>query len=129
MDSSFSEGALMMPTLTAQATTAPTATATQPVSTATHASSSVTHGTPLLGGPISDFIGKYGQPNADSQLSNGSYNFALYGQSKDDLSITTKGTRAMNILENSPTDQGWSVNQSIGVCLAFAPSDSVYKRS
>ncbi len=47
---------------------------TKPTPLPTHASGfPATHGTPLIGGPFSDYVGKYGQPIGQGQP--GSYNF------------------------------------------------------
>ena len=36
--------------------------------------------------------------------------------------------KALSILKDSPTDQGWNKSEAIASCLAFLPPDSVYKR-
>lgn len=119
-----------------QPTPQPTITPTQaaivhptPTSTIAPTHPTANAGPAILGADISAFIAKYGQSNIDSQPNNGSYNFALYGHSQvDNLNVVTKGSKALSIFKDSPTDQGWNKSEAIAACLVFIPSDSVYKR-
>src|SRR5712691_373225 len=60
--SSSSPASTETPTPTAASTTAPTRQPTTK-STAATGNLTATYGTPRLGGPVSDFIGRYGQPD------------------------------------------------------------------
>ena len=83
-------------------------------------------GPAILGANIAPFITKYGQPN--SQPVNGVYEFSIYGNPHtNDVTVATKNSRVLGILEDSPTDQGWSESEAIKSCLAFTPPDSIYK--
>ncbi|MFL5624337.1 MAG: hypothetical protein ACJ788_01940 [Ktedonobacteraceae bacterium] len=122
------------PTFTTQATTAvPTATATQPAPTATHAtgSSSVTHGTPRLGGPVSDFIGKYGQPDTGcGTCAAGVYNFQrIQGTQIDYIStmLTDANGHVNGFIVQGP-DAGWDASTASAICESFGPSDVNYDR-
>lgn len=98
---------------------------TQPVSHPTQATKTKSYptsaGPAILGADIGTFIARYGQPDSHSQPAQGSYDFG-------NLSIVTAQSKALSILDSSPTDQGWDESQAKAICLAFAPPDSVYKR-
>lgn len=112
---------------TQQLTTQPTR-APQPVTAPTQSVAKA--GPAILGADIAAFITKYGQPNTHSQPSNGDYNFALYGNPQiSDLSVTTESNKALSILKDSSTDQGWNASEAIAACLVFTPQDTIYKRS
>jgi hypothetical protein len=116
------------PTFTAQATTAvPTATATQASS-----SSSVTHGTPRLGGPVSDFVGKYGQPDTGCPTcTSGIYNFQRYqGTQLDYIStmITDANGHVFAFIVSAPPNIDWDTATSTAICESFGPSDVNYDR-
>lgn len=108
---------VISPTKAAQ----PTQAATHPLTLARSAS---------LGADISTFIAKYGQPHSvNGQQNNGGVSFSLYGNpNKIDLTVTTENAKALVILKNSPTSQGWDESEAIAACLAFAPPDSTYQR-
>ncbi len=55
------------PTLTPAPTTDPTSKPTAKPATAT-GNLTATYGTPRLGGPVSDFIGRYGQPDTGCSI-------------------------------------------------------------
>ena len=119
------------PTFTVQATTAaPTATATQPVPTATHASgSTATHGTPRLGGPLSDFIGKYGQPN--DHTSPPLYHFLRAANGPADgliIDVDVVTNLVDDISWANTNSTGWTQSDAKVQCMAFGPSDAHYKQ-
>lgn len=117
-----------------QPTTAPTQQAAQPTHAAqpttapTHQTNSAPAGPAILGADIAAFIAKYGQPIPSSQPAMGDYRFALYGNQTNDLDVVAGDGRALSILKDSPTDQGWNESEAIASCLAFLPPDSTYKR-
>ena len=106
--------------------------ATQPAAHSTQAANSTptpfpaSAGPAILGANIDTFIAKFGQPN--SLPVNGVYEFAIYGNPHaNDVTVATQNNKVLGILEDSPTDEGWSEPQAIKSCLTFTPSDSVYK--
>ena len=84
-------------------------------------------GAAILGANIGTFIAKYGQPT--SQPVNEIYEFSIYGNPHtNDVTVATQNNKVMGIQEDSPANQEWSESEAIKSCLAFAPSDNVYKR-
>ena len=106
----------------------PPTQAAQPTQAATHPL--INARSALLGADIAAFIAKYGQPHSvNGQQNNGGVSFSLYGNpNKIDLTVTTENAKALAILKNSPTNQGWNESEAIAACLAFAPPDSTYQR-
>jgi hypothetical protein len=83
-------------------------------------------GTAILGANSGTFVAKYGQPN--SRPINGVYEFSIYGNPHaNDVTVATQNNKVIGILEDSPTDEGWSESEAIKSCLAFIPADSIYK--
>ena len=77
------------------------------------------HGNPQLDGPISDFIGKYGQP-IQSSLSSDSF-WADQAQTIR-VDVTPQGTIVHEILVSVPGN--WSVSQTKTFCEQFLPPDA-----
>ncbi len=123
---------------TAKPTTQPTAKPTVKTTTGM----AVTHGTPHLGGPISDFIGAYGQP--DHQNNPGQY-AAQYGfqrdanttdvtdgiiivtstDSKTSVDDITVAAVAQNATYNDPqAGSSFSPSDAKARCMTFAPTDA-----
>lgn len=123
------------PTLapTAHATTVPTATATRPAPTATHASGlTATHGTPRLGGPVSDFVGKYGQPDTGcATCTAGVYNFQrIQGTQIDYIStMLTDANGHVNGFIVQALSGDWDASTASAVCASFGPSDANYSHA
>lgn len=89
---------------------------------------------PILGGNLSAFTAKYGQPNNHSVPASGLYHFKRYaGSSLDFLIINTDladGSAYASRVE-SLTIQAltpWSQQDATTVCAAFLPPDAVYKQ-
>jgi hypothetical protein len=127
-----------------QATTAPTAIPTQAPSPTTAPTKApapsglpMTHGTPRLGGPLSDFIGTYGQPNSNSNppLFDFIETNNINGVSITGLGSSCSSTQCEvqqqidNITVQSPDQtNGYSVNEAEAKCMAFAPTDAHFKQ-
>jgi len=79
----------------------------------------ITHGNPQLDGPISDFIGKYGQP-IQSSLSSDSF-WADKAQTIR-VDVTPQGTIVHEILVS--VTGNWSVSQIKTFCEQYLPPDS-----
>src|SRR6266568_6426136 len=111
---------------TVLATLRPTAT---PTALPTPTPSTVTHGTPRLGGPVSDFIGKYGQPDTScSTCAKGAYNFQrIQGTQTDFIStmLTDANGHVNSFLVQSP-GADWDVTTATAICESFGPSDVNY---
>jgi hypothetical protein len=94
------------------------------------------HVTPIsgpayLGNVVGTFANKYGQPNSHTQASSGTYDFSLYGDNQNDLSIQTLGgtdARVNGIIDTVPGTVGWSQDEAIAACGAFLPPDAQYQR-
>lgn len=80
----------------------------------------VTHGTPILGGMLSDFVGKYGQPDV---IATGDYDFQNHT-----ISVLTTDNQVIGILGSPSGNDTWSSSQAKDDCLAYAPSDATYQR-
>ncbi len=122
----------------ASATTSPPPTqSSQPTSAAQSAATSIpaTGGSTRLGSNISAFVGKYGQPNKHSTISQGQYHFQAYpGENTDFLILWTDQTdggayrqHVYNVDVQAPT-AGWSTTQANTLCKQFYPSDANYQR-
>jgi hypothetical protein len=115
-------------------TTAPTAVPTQaptptPVPTKAPSGLPATNGRPVLGGPVSDFVGKFGQPN-DHSIAGEQYHFLrVPGQALDGLIIATSPDNQMvdDITVATP-DPGWTPTDAESHCLAYAPLDYHFKQ-
>jgi hypothetical protein len=116
------------PTLTPAPTTAPTR---QPTAKPTAATGNLTatHGTPRLGGPVTDFIGKYGQPDTGCAIcANGVYNFQrIQGTQTDYIStmLTDANGRVNSFLVQSPNTD-WDATTATVICESFGPFDVNY---
>lgn len=96
----------------------PTATP-QPQPTKAPAAIAATHGTPYLGGPVSDFLGKFGQPiNGVSPNSTG---WLLDGENTLLLHYDTT-TQKVNYIAYTGSSS-WSKAKYRDYLLTFAPSD------
>lgn len=115
------------PTLTAASTTAPTR---QPTTKSTVATGNLTatYGTPRLGGPVSDFIGRYGQADTSCAACGGYYNFQrIQGTQADYISamLTDANGHVNSLLVQSPNTD-WDVATATTVCESFGPADVNY---
>ena len=83
---------------------------------------SVTYGRPHLGGPLSDFVGKYGPPtdqgDADSQ------NFWVGMDQTIDINVLTNDLGVVTQLAVLGPDT-WSAQQADGYCVQFLPDKAV----
>jgi len=118
-------------------TPVPTATSTpvptsQPPAKPTAATGNLiaTYGTPRLGGPVSDFIGKYGNPDAGcATCASGVYNFQRYqGTQIDYIStmLTDANGRTNTFDVSAPPNSEWDVATATALCESFGPSDVNY---
>jgi hypothetical protein len=150
----FTRGGSPQPTTTPQAratqpegqsttstrpTTEPTQGATsQPTSKpTTQATTGInpTSSSPILGGDLSAFTAKYGQPNNHSVPASGLYHFKQYpGSNLDFLIVNTDladwgvyAKRVESITVQAPA-AGWSKQEASDDCAAFLPPDAVYKQ-
>lgn len=102
-----------------------------PIATATSTTRPVvaSTGSTVIGGALSAFVSKFGQPNNNSDPSSGRYNFG----NNNFLMITTAGFNASgHIVETiaaaSPTKQPMDPTTGKGYCQTFLPSDAHYQR-
>src|SRR5262249_49846861 len=81
-------------------------------------SASVTHGRPHLGGPLTDFVGKYGTP--DNQGDASGLNFWTGADQSIDLNINSddQGSVTQVIVLGSST---WTTSQTQSYCQQFLP--------
>ena len=116
------------------ATVAPTKT---PKAASVPSGLPVTHGTPRLGGPLSDFIGAYGQPNGNSNPP--SYEFqevnninevgAMGIGSSCSSPLCVSEQHIDDITVQSPDQtNGFTASEAEAKCMAFAPTDAHYKQ-
>lgn len=83
----------------------------------------------LLGGTLADFNARYGHYMSNSDVSQHSYDWTLYGAGKKDLTVTfLYNTHADGILYAAPEPQMWTFNQAKSACFALLPSDAQYQR-
>jgi hypothetical protein len=91
-----------------------------------------THGTPRLGGPVTDFIGKYGQPDTScSTCAKGVYNFQrIQGTQTDYIStmLTDANGHVNSFLVQAPLNSDWDASTARALCESFGPSDVNYDR-
>ena len=114
-------------------TPVPTATplVTSPAASTTHTSTPTqhrvpaTHGTPRLGGLLSDFVGRYGQPNDHSDKDR--YLFPADGLTA--WSLYTASTNHVNEVTVATTaGMQWTSSDAKVRCMTFAPSDAHLKQ-
>lgn len=126
--SSSSPASTATPTLTPASTTAPTRQPTTK-STAATGNLTATHGIPRLGGPVSDFIGKYGQSDTGCAIcGSGVYNFQrIQGTQTDYISgmLTDPNGHVNSFLVQSPNID-WDATTATAICESFGPSDVNY---
>jgi len=103
-------------TATSQSTTAPT---TQP--TTASSANGVTNGTPHIGGPMSDFYGKYGQPNNQGI---GTSETWIVDQQQTVLVNATPDANAQVAGVSVTTGANWSNTQMQQYCSQFLPADA-----
>lgn len=83
---------------------------------------SATHGRPHLGGPLSDFVGKYGPPTDQGDTT--SQNFWVGTDQTIDLNVLTNGQGEVTRLDvlGPPS---WTTQQAASYCLQFLPDQAV----
>lgn len=79
---------------------------------------SVTHNRPHLGGPFSDFIGKYGTPS--NQGDGSSQNFWTGSDQSIDINVTRNEQGKVTLL-NILGSASWSAQQTQNYCAQFLP--------
>jgi hypothetical protein len=139
-------GQSQQPAPTLQPTTAPTSKPTPKPTVQSTQDLAATHGTPHLGGPISDFIGAYGQPNDHSNP--GGYASQYHFQRDTNTTDVTDGlivstsadsksavddilvaAVAQNATYNDPqAGSSFSPSDAKARCMTFAPSDARFKQ-
>jgi hypothetical protein len=121
-------------TSSTQGATSPTSPTSKPTTQAT-TGSNPTSSAPVLGGGLSAFTTKYGQPNNHSVPASGLYHFKQYPVSNLDFLIVNTdladgsayANRVESITAQAP-DAGWSQQEATAACAAFLPPDAVYKQ-
>ncbi len=128
-----SQSSSSSPVSTETPTLTPTAAPTrQPTAKPTAATGNLTatHGTPRLGGPVTDFIGKYGKPDTGcSTCNNGLYNFQrLQGTQTDYIStmFTDANGHVSGFIVQAPPNNDWDSSTANALCESFGPSDVNY---
>lgn len=108
----------------AQHTPARAATPTTATVSGTGTSLAATHGTPRLGAPLTDFVGKYGQPNDHSSA--GQPHFLRSNTSNVDGLILSNlyGPNVDSVTVQRINNETWTMSQAQAVCLAYAPADA-----
>lgn len=110
------------PAGTATQATATVTAAHQPKSTPTPPLSNVSHGRPRLGGPFSDFVGKYGPatPQGDANSQN------FWADSAQTIDINVMKNDQGNVTQlNILGPRSWTTQQSISYCTLFLPDQAV----
>jgi hypothetical protein len=82
----------------------------------------VTYGRPHLGGPLSDFVGKYGQPTDQGDA--GSQNFWIGADQTIDINVLTNTLGEVTQLTVLGPDT-WDAQQAEGYCVQFLPDKAV----
>ena len=97
---------------------------TQPPATTTSNSGNVqpTHGTPRIGGPMSDFYGKYGTPHNQGSVA-GSETWFLNDQNQTIIGAAPDTNGMVNWLDIT-NSTSWSNQQMQTYCEQFMPSDA-----
>jgi hypothetical protein len=108
------------------ADTSPLATATATVSTLGGTPLPASGGAAVLGGNLSAFVGKYGQPDSLSDPTNGRYNFgdgrlAAY---TDVFAGDPYAHRVLGVDDRAPAGQPWSPTAANRLCTSFSPTDA-----
>ena len=117
------------PQATQAQVTKPVATA-KPKPTSKPASGlAATHGTPRLGGPLSDFVGAYGQPNNHSNPPI-DYHFQRASNGVQDNLIVDLATdnSLVDFITVATLDPGWTATEAQDKCMAYAPTDAHFKQ-
>ena len=81
-----------------------------------------THGTPHIGGPFSDFYGKYGQPVNQGSIANGETWIVDQNTTTIVNATPDSSGKTINIIVTSGAN--WSVQQTKQYCEQFLPSDA-----
>jgi hypothetical protein len=122
-----------VPTTPPTATRVPTATPTMkptPTPATVPGNLTPTYGTPRLGGPITDFIGKYGKPDTGcATCASGIYNFQRYqGTGIDYIStmLTDANGHTYAFDVQAPPNSDWDASTAKALCESFGPSDVNY---
>ena len=102
------------------------ATATATVSTLGGTPLPASGGAAVLGGNLSTFVGKYGQPDSLSDPTNGRYNFgdgrlAAY---TDVFAGDPYAHRVLGVDDRAPAGQPWSPSAANRLCTSFSPPDA-----
>lgn len=117
----------------APASTSPAVHSTTVVQKKSHAqstqpsSTTVTRGTPHVGGPISDFVSKYGQPVSQG-IENGQ-NFFGDTSHTIDINARTDNEHQQVTYLAVVGPQSWSESQTKAYCTQFLPSDAQQSNS
>lgn len=87
---------------------------------------SITHGKPHLGGPLTDFVGKYGTPSSQGDVSSASF---WVGPSQSivlNVSSNDQGTVTQIVVIG---ESAWTGQQTEQYCAQFLPDGAVQKSS
>jgi hypothetical protein len=102
-------------------TASPTATV-PPGATPQTGQPGVTYGRPHLGGPFSDFVGKYGPPTNQGDAN--SQNFWVGTDQTIDINVLTNALGVVTQLDVLGPD-AWNAQQAAGYCVQFLPDKAV----
>jgi hypothetical protein len=86
-------------------------------------------GAAVLGSNLIAFSARYGPPDDGSAGSADSNTIGHYGFLHHAIDVVTQGTRVVTIVANEPDTVTWDLREAQSICLAFLPTDSVYKQS
>jgi hypothetical protein len=95
---------------------------------------SATSGATLLGSPLSNFIGSYGQPNDHTNAKNGDYHFKRWAGSNIDFLIINTDlfdpgyTNKIETIGVQSSDNPDTQPIAKAMCASFMPTDAQYKR-
>lgn len=110
---------------TATPTLQPTATPnTPPTATTAPGGSAGTNGTPEIGGLMSDFISKYGQPN-DHSNSNTKHWMRSGNSNVDGLIVFATDEKNVDLVTLAAINsEVWTQTSARDVCMAYTPTDA-----
>jgi len=113
------------PTQQSTATLQPTATPpTQPTATQALRGSTATNGTPEIGSLMSDFIGKYGQPNDHSDATSKHW-MRSSNSNVDGLIVFASDGKDVDLVTLAAINGDvWTQTSARDVCMAYTPTDA-----
>ncbi len=95
----------------------------QPTATTASNGLAATHGIPQVGGPMSDFVGKYGQPISQGDAN--SQNFYTDNTQTIIVNVRPSGQNQQVTYLSVLGPDSWSDDQTKTSCMQYLPSDAV----